>query len=127
MPEGEGVGTELEGVALSMASVEAVAEDGTVEAFRMGGVDAELVGAARMGREADFQFSIRVDGQDLIFGAGGFPLVFVYFLPGAVVPVRGDREVDPAVGTGGEVAGVGCAAIGGEGGGAGWGSAAVWG
>ena len=106
MPQGKGVGAELEDVRLGVAAIEPVTEDGAAEALGMGGVDAELVGAAGVGREAHFQGAVGVGGEDFVFRQGAFAFLGVHFLPGAVVPVRGDRQVDPAAGAGGEVAGI---------------------
>ena len=56
--DGEAFGVEPEAAAVG-AAVEAVALDGTAESGGMGGVDAQLVGAARLGGESDIYFSVR--------------------------------------------------------------------
>ena len=102
MEEGEGVGPKVKdpGGGVGMAAIEAVTEDGAAEAFRMGGVDAELVGAAGVGREADVEGSVGEDCEDLVFREGLFAVPTIDSLARPVVPVGGDGEVDPAVGSG---------------------------
>ena len=84
--EAEVGGVEQEPVG-RLAAVEAVADDRKAQAGRMGAMDAQLVGAAGVGDEAEEGRSVVAQAEYLVVGDGRLALLGVDLLPGPVIPV----------------------------------------
>ena len=70
-------------------SVEGIAHDGAVQAIGVGGMDAELVGAACDRMKEDFCCAVRIFVNDFIFGESRFSLNHIHLLARTLVVVRG--------------------------------------
>jgi len=90
------VGVEHEAGCARSFAVEHVALDGAAQPCWCGGVEAELVGAACLGLEADAG-AVGLAREDAVARAGGAALRVVDDLVGAVVDVESHRERDGAL------------------------------
>ena len=77
-------------------AVEAVAHDGAVQALWVGGMDAQLVGAARERLKADSGHAV-VAFQHMVSGHCGPAVLAVHSLAGTVVDVGADGQIDDAL------------------------------
>ena len=91
MGEGEVGGVEFEFAEAGAASVEVVADNGNAEAFGVGRVDAELMGASGNGVEGDA--GVIVFNADLLpLGGADLAVDFVVDLVWAIVDIETERE-----------------------------------
>ncbi len=93
MGEGEVGGVEFEFTEAGAASVEVVADNGNAEAFGVGRVDAELMGASGNGVEGDAGVIV-FDADLLPLGGADLAMDFVVDLVWAIVDIETEREGD---------------------------------
>ena len=96
MAELQVFGMEVE--AVGRLTVERIAHNGAVHAVGVGGMDTELVGAAGFGVVVDESAPFIRGSHNLITGDGGFAVLEIDELVGAVVEVRTEGEADEVLG-----------------------------